>query len=145
MQDFDFSPIRKAVHCIVKLSRTDMQKRLADARIDITPLQCSVLRMVKCRPVTINDMARHFGFRSPSLVPVVDALEAQSLIERKPDAEDRRKTMLVIRQKGADLLKQIPPSDKKDALDTAFEKLSRQKQKELLELLEELLNNFPKQ
>ena len=90
-------------------------------------------------------MARHFGFRSPSLVPVVDALEAQSLIERKPDAEDRRKTMLVIRQKGADLLKQIPPSDKKDALDTAFEKLSRQKQKELLELLEELLNNFPKQ
>ena len=84
MQDFQFSPIRKAIQSIVKFSRSDTQKRLTDAGADITPLQYSVLRMIKCRPVTINDMARHFGFKPPSLVPVVNALEEQGLIERKP-------------------------------------------------------------
>jgi MarR family transcriptional regulator for hemolysin len=101
--------------------------------------------MVKCEPVTINDMARHFGFKPPSLVPVVDALEKQGLIERKPDESDHRKTLLVIRQKGANLLKKIPRGGKNHALDIAFEKLSGQNQKDLLKLLEELLNNFPEQ
>ena len=145
MQEFNFSPIRKAIHSIVKFSRSDTQKRLTDAGADITPLQYSVLRMVKCRPVTINNMARHFGFKPPSLVPVVNALEEQGLIERKPDETDHRKTMLVIKQKGEDLLKKIPRGGKNHALDIAFEKLSQQKQKELLNILEELLNNFPEQ
>ena len=145
MQDFQFSQIRKAIQCIVKFSRSDTQKRLTDAGADITPLQYSALRMIKCRPITINDMARHFGFKPPSLVPVVDILEKQGLIERRPDENDRRKTMLVIRQKGVDLLKKIPRGGKNHALDIAFEKLSGQKQKDLLNLLEELLNNFPEQ
>jgi len=47
MQDFQFSPIRKAIQSIVKFSRSDTQKRLTDAGADITPLQYSVLRMIK--------------------------------------------------------------------------------------------------
>ena len=122
-----------------------MQKRLADARIGITPLQYSVLKKVKREPVTINTIAKQFGFKPPSLVPVADALEERGLIERKPDANDRRKTLLVIKKKGSDLLEKIPHSGKKHTLDVAFEKLSPKKQKDLLNILEELLNNFPEQ
>lgn len=143
MKEFNFSPIKKTFHSILKLSRADMQKRFAEAEIGITPLQYSVLSMIKCKPTTINDIARQFDFKAPSLVPVVDALEADGLIERNSDENDRRKTTLVIKTKGLDLLKKFPINDKKDALDVAFLKLSKNKQKELLDLLEELLSNFP--
>ncbi len=122
-----------------------MQKRLADARVGITPLQYSVLKKVSREPVTINAIAKQFGFKPPSLVPVVDALEERGLIKRKPDANDRRKTLLVIKKKGLDLLEKIPHSGKKHTLDAAFEKFSPKKQKDLLNILEELLNNFPEQ
>ena len=145
MKEFEFSPIKKVLHSVLKLSKADMQKRFAEANVGITPLQYVVLVTVKSKPITINEMARHFEFKSPSLVPVVDVLEKQGLLERKPDRDDRRKTTLVIKQKGIDLLKFFPLNDEKDALDVAFSKLSRNKQKDLLALLEELLNNFPKE
>jgi DNA-binding MarR family transcriptional regulator len=144
MKEFNFSPIKKTFHSILKLSKADMQKRFTESKIGITPLQYSVLMMIKCKPTTINDIARHFDFKAPSLVPVVDALEADGFIERNSDETDRRKTTLVIKTKGLDLLKKFPVNDKKDALDTAFLKLSKNKQKDLLSLLEELLGNFPK-
>jgi MarR family multiple antibiotic resistance transcriptional regulator len=142
MKEFNFSPIKKTFHSILKLSKADMQKRFAEAKVGITPLQYSVLSMVRCKPITINNIAKHFDFKAPSLVPVADALEADGFIERILDEDDRRKTMLVIKIKGLDLLKKFPRNDKKDALDVAFVKLSKNKQKELLSLLEELLSNF---
>ena len=143
MKEFNFSPIKKTFHSILKLSKADMQKRFAESAIGITPLQYSVLMMIKYKPTTINDIARHFDFKAPSLVPVVDALETDGFIERNSDETDRRKTMLVIKTKGLDLLKKFPMNDKKDALDIAFAGLSKNKQKDLLSLLEELLSNFP--
>ena len=53
--------------------------------------------------------------------------------------------MLVIKQKGTDLLKKIPRSGKNHALDIAFEKLDDREQKELLSLLDELTSNFQNQ
>ena len=143
MKEFNFSPIKKTFHSILRLSKADMQKRFAEAEIGITPLQYSVLSMIGCKTITINDIARHFDFKAPSLVPVVDTLEADGFIERISDEDDRRKTMLVIKTKGLDLLKKFPRNDKKDALDVAFVKLSKDRQKDLLGLLEELLSNFP--
>ena len=143
MKEFNLSPIKKTFYFIIKLSKADMQKRFVESAIGITPLQYSVLMTIKCKPTTINDIARYFDFKAPSLVPVVDALEADGFIERNPDKTDRRKTMLVIKTKGLDLLKKFPMNDKKDALDIAFASLSKNKQKDLLNLLEELLSNFP--
>ena len=78
------------------------------------------------------------------MVPAVDALEKAGLLHRQSDTKDRRKTLLVITSKGLELLKKIPFDDKKDALNTSFNKLTRAKQKQLLSLLQELTINFPK-
>lgn len=144
MNEFDSNPLKKLLHTLITQSRADKEKRFAKAKAGITPLQYGVLAMTKNKPITMNDIAHKFSFKAPSLVPAVDALEKGGLLARKADLVDRRKIQLIITKKGLELLKRIPFDDKNDALNKAFKKLSSDKQKQLLALLQELTSNFPK-
>jgi DNA-binding MarR family transcriptional regulator len=144
MNNFESNPLKKNLHCIIKLAKSDVDKRFAREKVGITPLQYGVLLMTKSKPITIHEIASHFSFKSPSLVPAVDVLEQNGLLSRKADSVDRRKVQLVITKKGLDLIKRLPLDDKNDALNQAFKKLSAAKQKQLLSLLQELIENFPK-
>lgn len=139
---FDSNPLKKQLHAIMHLAKADMEKKFAKANIGITPLQFAVLALTKDKPITMNEIAHHLNFKAPSLVPAVDALEKNNLLQRKHDLADRRKIFLIITKKGLGLLKRWPLDQENDALNMAFKKLSPIKQKQLLALLEELTENF---
>lgn len=142
MDYFESNPLKRHLHTIIQTTKADAEKRFAKAKAGITPLQYGVLAMTKPGPITMNEIAHQFNFKAPSLVPAVDALEQTGLLHRKDDPEDRRKIQLIITRKGMGLLKRLPLDEKKDALNRAFRKLPSAKQKQLLALLKELIENF---
>ena len=99
MNYFESTSIKKNLYILIKLAKADADKRFAEHDIGITPLQFGVLAMTKSKPITLNEIAHECNFKAPSLVPVIDALEDERLLERKNDADDRRKTQLVITKK----------------------------------------------
>jgi DNA-binding MarR family transcriptional regulator len=144
MKNFTFSPIKKLLFAVIKLAKKDMERQFSRAGIGISQLQYWVLVKLCSGPITINEIARQFDIKPPSLIPVVDALEKADYLLRKHDKTDRRKIQLLITKKGEELVKKIPSDNKTDALNKAFNKLSGTKQKQLLESLQELTDNFPK-
>jgi MarR family transcriptional regulator, organic hydroperoxide resistance regulator len=139
---FDQNPLKKQLHTLLKLTKADMEKRFSKAKVGITPLQFGVLHLLQNEPLTMNEVARQFNFSPPTLVPVIETLGNEKLLERIPDQKDKRKIKLQISKKGTTLLKRIPIDDQKDALTVAFKKLTTLKQKQLLKLLTELTENF---
>jgi DNA-binding MarR family transcriptional regulator len=144
MKELESNPLKKTLYTLIKLSKADIDRRFAQAKIGITPLQYGVLSVIRDKPVTLNDIARQFNFKAPSLLPSVDILQKKGFLERKNDSADRRKTPLAITQKGKELLNSFSIDDKDDALNTAYRKLSKIKQIQLLNLLKELTANFSK-
>lgn len=54
--------------------------------------------------MTIGALARAVLFKQPTLTKVLDRLEADGLVERRPDAEDRRRVLVFITPKGRTLI-----------------------------------------
>ncbi len=57
--------------------------------------------------VSQTELARLLGVESPSLVPVLDQLEQQGLIERRPSAQDRRQKALYLLPAATDIVTEI--------------------------------------
>ena len=142
MNDFEFSPIKKLLFGLIKLAKKDMEKQFSRAGISISHLQYWVLVKTLSGPITLNEIAKGFDIKPPSLIPVVDALEGAGYLVRKHDQEDRRKIQLIISKSGLELVKKVPRDNKADALNKAFNKLSAAKQKQLLGGLRELAENL---
>lgn len=63
----------------------------------LTPVQAQTLlwvRRTKSFATTVGNLARHLGTTHATAVGVVDALVARGLLTRRPDARDRRVTLL---------------------------------------------------
>jgi DNA-binding MarR family transcriptional regulator len=136
--------LKNLLYTLVRQAKADIEARFAAARVGVTPLQYGVLCAARNGKVTLNEMARTFVMRPPSLVPAVNFLERGGLIRRTGDARDRRKTILTITKKGLQLIKSVQLDDGKEGLSVAFKKLSAPKQKQLLILLQDLTANFPR-
>lgn len=144
MFEINPNPLKQQLTALIKLAKADMAHRFAEAHVDLTPLQYAVLLKLKDQSTTINELAKRFDVKAPSLVPVIDALEKDGLADRTADAQDRRKIQLSATKKGLELIKKIPIDDKHDILNSAFDKLDSVKQKQLLSLLKELTTNISK-
>lgn len=57
--------------------------------------------------VSQTELARLLGVETPSLVPVLDQLEQQALIERRPSAQDRRQKVLFLLPAATDIVSEI--------------------------------------
>lgn len=57
--------------------------------------------------ISQTELARLLGVETPSLVPVLDQLEQQGLIERRPSLQDRRQKALHLLPAATDLVSQI--------------------------------------
>ena len=101
-------------------------------------LQCGILRHLEHASLTINELARRMTIKPPSLVAVVDALEREGYLQRKPDPTDRRRMPLHITPTGEALLKKVPLCAETDALSVALDRLGERKAEQLAKLLEEL-------
>ena len=62
---------------------------------DVTPAQARALRIVmEHGSVRPSSLAEHLHIAARSATEVVDALEARGLVERAPDPDDRRATLV---------------------------------------------------
>jgi DNA-binding MarR family transcriptional regulator len=58
-------------------------------------------------PMTIGELAERLMIKSHSAVGLVSRLEERDLMRRRPSREDRRKALLELRPKGAEILEAI--------------------------------------
>lgn len=78
-------------------------RQVADARL--TPSQQSVMMSIHKRgPLTLGELADIERVAQPTISRVVAKLEADGLVERRPDDRDRRVVLVVTTAAGADLL-----------------------------------------
>jgi len=87
-----------AIHLLRRLRRTDPASGLSPARL-------SALSVVAFGgPLRISDLARAEQVRTPTMTPIVAALEADGLITREADEKDARAAVLRATPKGQRLM-----------------------------------------
>ena len=87
-----------AIHLLRRLRRTDTETGLSPARL-------SALSVIAFGgPMRISDLARAEQVRTPTMTPVVAALEAGGLITREADEQDARASVLRATARGQRLM-----------------------------------------
>jgi DNA-binding MarR family transcriptional regulator len=71
------------------------------AGLNVTDMECLRLLFIK-GIATPSELARHTGLTSGATTAMLDRLENAGLIERRPNPEDRRGTLIVPEKSGAD-------------------------------------------
>jgi DNA-binding MarR family transcriptional regulator len=90
----------------LRLSSTRLARRLRqEASTGLTPSQLSALATVERHgPVTLGALADHERVAPPSITKVVAKLEAEGLVERAVDPNDRRVARVAVTPAGAELI-----------------------------------------
>ena len=90
----------------LRLSATRLARRLRqESSTGLTPSQLSALAVVANRgPLTLGELAEHERVAPPSISKVVAKLEADGLIERSTDPQDRRVSRVRVTRDGDALL-----------------------------------------
>ena len=87
-----------AIHLLRRLRRTD-------ARTGLSPARLSALSVVAFGgPMRISDLARAEQVKTPTITPIVAALESEGLLTREADEQDARVRVLRATAKGQKLM-----------------------------------------
>ena len=92
------------------LTRTNRRLRRASGpeldRSGVTPSQLRVLRVLAGvgSPLRVSELARRLDVIPRSATSVVDLLEERGLVERRPDPDDRRATLVALTPSGTGVL-----------------------------------------
>ncbi len=105
-------------------------------RFGLTEAQARALRVISRyeRP-RMADLAQALEVVPRSITSMVDTLEAAGFVAREPDPTDRRATIVVLTDAGAEVLRQVGRM-RAEAAEQLFAKLSAREQGELRRLLE---------
>jgi DNA-binding MarR family transcriptional regulator len=81
------------------------QTQQALAPWDVTPSQARALGMLtRHGPVRLGTLSEHLRIAPRSATEVVDALAAAGLVERRPDPDDRRATLVALTSRGGEVV-----------------------------------------
>jgi DNA-binding MarR family transcriptional regulator len=81
------------------------QTQQALAPWDVTPSQARALGMLSRHgPVRLGTLSEHLRIAPRSATEVVDALAAAGLVERRPDPDDRRATLVALTSRGGEVV-----------------------------------------
>lgn len=123
----------------LRLSATRLARRLRQqADTGLSPSQLSALAVVERHgPLTLGALAELEQVAPPSVTRVVAKLEADGLLTRQPDPDDRRVTRVAVTPKGRNLL--VASRRRKTAwLTTRLERMSPDERARLAEALDVL-------
>ena len=90
----------------LQMTTTRLARRLRrEAGAELTPSQLSVIASIhRNGPITLGALADCERVAPPTITRVVAKLEADGLVERRADAEDRRVARVVTTDRGAELM-----------------------------------------
>jgi MarR family transcriptional regulator, organic hydroperoxide resistance regulator len=106
-------------------------------KFGLTIGQASALRELT-GPMTLRELAVRMGCEPSNAIVVIDQLESQHLLERRPHPTDRRAKQLVLTPEGAKRQEQLLESLKREEL--LLTGLTQQEQDTLQDLLQRALS-----
>ncbi|MFJ8817399.1 MarR family winged helix-turn-helix transcriptional regulator [Amycolatopsis thermoflava] len=123
----------KLVHEFAR--RLDVHVRRVGEEVGLTPTQVVALRELS-EPITARELASRMACEASNATFVIDRLEEQGLVQRRPHPTDRRAKEIVLTAAGRDARAGVL-----DRLDRASPLISlgREQQETLVELLRELV------
>ncbi|WP_435062322.1 MarR family winged helix-turn-helix transcriptional regulator [Amycolatopsis thermoflava] len=123
----------KLVHEFAR--RLDVHVRRVGEEVGLTPTQVVALRELS-EPITARELASRMACEASNATFVIDRLEEQGLVQRRPHPTDRRAKEIVLTAAGRDARAGVL-----DRLDRAspLVSLGREQQETLVELLRELV------
>lgn len=114
------------------------------ARYGITPGQWNALNQLDKRgPLSQRALADALQRKPATITRSIDKMEEMGLVERVPDATDRRANVIVLRPTARDLLERIQP-DAVDLADRMREGISDEELALLFRLLDTVYDNADK-
>jgi DNA-binding MarR family transcriptional regulator len=133
----DLTALMKSIRRIVRA--LDVQSRRIDRTIGLTLPQLVVLRSVRdLGEVTSRAISMEADLSPPTVVGILDNLEAKGLIERYRSDRDRRIVHTRLTEKGASIVEEAPPL-LGQAFAERFSGLDRRRRIELVAALEEIV------
>ena len=95
---------------VSRLIRAEMDRRIGEAGIGVTPGEGRALvHAMRAGPVRQNVLAERMGLEPMTLSAYLDRLEAQGLVERRPDPADRRANIVHLTAPAHDIIARIAP------------------------------------
>ena len=90
----------------IRLAVMRLARRLRQqAPAGVTPSQLSVLSTLATKgPLTLGMLAEAERVRPPTMTRIVAALEAEDLVSRRPDENDRRRATILLTKAGRNLV-----------------------------------------
>jgi DNA-binding MarR family transcriptional regulator len=105
---------------------------------DITPSQFRALRVLTRRGVMrLSELSEHLHIAARATTEVVDALEPRGLVERRPDPDDRRATLVALTEHGTSVVDAIRAARGTET-QRAFGRLSQTDRAHLARILRKL-------
>ena len=135
--------IRILMSMVARLSMRDLEDRITHADLGISALQYGILRALSDQSFTLSELSKKFILDPSTLVPVVDALERKGYVTRGKDPNDRRRAPLSTTQAGKAILNNVALSHENDMLYECMNVLGADKAQALVELLREVVQQFP--
>src|SRR5437868_15272369 len=106
------------------------------SRLNLTPPDAGILRMLGASGgLSQQELSTRLGIHPSRLVAILDTLEEQRLVERRPNADDRRQYALHLTEKGQGRLSEIGriAREHKESLCAALTPAEREQLGELLQ------------
>jgi len=98
--------LAEAFWSVARQLRKTSQQTLAPW--DINPSQLRALRVLtRYGVMRLSELSDHLHIAPRSTTEVVDALESRNLVQRRPDPDDRRATLVELTEHGASVLQAI--------------------------------------
>jgi DNA-binding MarR family transcriptional regulator len=132
------SELKVLTSLILKLSKHDIEQRLAKAKANISFLGLIVLRILYHKDQTISDLGEKMILKAATLVPVIDSLEVRGLVKRKQDTNDRRRNTISLTPTGIKLIKAIPIVNDDDQMVAVLQEIGQEESEKLLILLRKI-------
>jgi len=130
--------VRSVFMILMKHLRRDLEAKLTESGLELSPLAFGVIRLLDGPARTIKDLSDKMMLRPATLVPVVDALAKRHLIKRHQDEQDRRCHLLALTPAGQKILRLVSESAVNDLLAIQLEKIGGVSSRQLCARLKEL-------
>jgi DNA-binding MarR family transcriptional regulator len=128
--------LQDAFWSVARRLRETSQETLAPW--DITPSHLRALRVLTRHGVMrLSELSDHLHIAARSTTEVIDALEARGLVERRPDPDDRRATLVEVTEHGTGVLDAIRAARGTET-ERAFGRLSQTDRAHLARILRKL-------
>jgi len=97
----------RLLHLAAHAWRLAIDRRLTESGLSMNSWLAVATLASESEPMTQKALAQVLGLEEASVVPLVDRLVAQQLVERSQPEEDRRKRLLLVTEQGNALFNKV--------------------------------------